>query len=290
MSNTEGTSLVLVQLQSDPKTVFEALLKRDPFTRLAIRENPGAALTALQQGEIALGLSQPTAARALDEVLDSFTDPLQAQEMMDAHLTIDRQAELIEAGGDLDRVAAKTAGFDTLYVAILNILIASGASDTSDTEDTAPAVIMANTPNDEDDAEEVDVKDEEEDALQTSIDSTMNCCVAVYRFAMKLRENPCFEDLLDTDLGKLRLREHLMLAAWNLANRPQEAGEVPADLFDNVSLDRDLCIEDLRDLLKSNRLFSLDLEEAQAVRQEILLSKNGLDRNQPSAEPTLDLG
>ncbi len=289
-TTTEGTALVLIQLESDPKTVFEALLKRDPFTRLAIRENPSAALAALQQGEEKLGLSQPTAARALDEVVETFDDLMEARTTMDLNITVDRQAELLTAGGDLERSAAMIAGYDALYVALLGVLVSSTAFTVTMTASVSIDDLDDDDVDGEDGAEE---EETEEDALQDLMASNLDRSGAVYGFARKLTENSCYEDLLEADLGGLTLRQILMLAVWGISDRPSNVEEVMASSLNEVGLDRDLCVDELKRLIASQRILELNLEDAARVRQEILMRNDGDDEKPDqasSAEPTLDLG
>lgn len=286
MSKTEGTALVLTQLENDPSTVFKALLNRDPFTRLVVRENPGAALAALQQGEEKLGLSQPAAARALDEVLETFHDLGRAREMMDANLMIERQVELIEAGGDLERSAAMIAGHDALHITLLNTLLNSTAFRAT------LATNVSENP-DDDDNDDAEEDDPEQIALEVTLDTNLDRCVSVFRVARKLTENPCFTELLEADLGGLTLRQILMLAVWDTSDRPSNAEDVMASLMNEVGLDRDVCMDDLKQLIASQRILELNFEDAERIRQEILIRKNGDDKKPEQAssvEPTLDLG
>lgn len=294
-----------MQLETDAKSVFTKLLDNDSETRLAIRSDPSAALAALQQGEQKLGLSQQVAAKALDEVLDAYRDPVEARTVLDANMTIARQAELIEAGGDLDRAAADIVGLDTLHVTLLGILLGYNGP-TSFPVMQAPFSTAIPIPHDDiqEDAElvasmgeepESEEDDEPVDELQSMMDTNSDHCIALYRFARKLRGNPCYQELLEVDLGGMTLREHLAYAAWDMADRPNDVGDISPDLFDSIGLDRDLCIEPLRRFLADQRILDLNLEDAVRARQEILMKHNGSETgNAPdqtsSAEPMLDLG
>ncbi len=212
----ENFALLIRRLESvDAGDVFREVLRGDAHACRAIKENPGIALTALQRGDDALGLSTHSAAKVLEEVLDGCIYGSEARKMIDAYLTSDRQAKLLGALGDLDSITANIVGQNTLRLMLLHVL----ASPTT-------TILFGN-------AAKADPKECIDHAA-----SRHN--IHLYRIAMVIKDNPCYEQLLDTDLDSLSFRERLLVAIWVLADRPKFVDGITPDLFDDVRLDRDM--------------------------------------------------
>lgn len=207
----------------------------DAHTFHAIMENQGAALAALQQDDAALGLSTRSAAKALEEILGTFTSPSEVRAMMDAYITPDRQAQLVAALGDLDSIAAITVGQTTLHLMLLHAL-------------ANPTTIA--TPN----------IGKQTDPRERIDHSASRQNIQLYRIAMVIKHNPCYEQLLNVDLDGLSFRDRLLVAAWVLAGRLKFVDDITPDFFDNVGLDRDIDGGSRLQIFLDDRRADLDID------------------------------
>lgn len=87
-----------------------------------VQSDVRGALALLQKPSTETGLTVKGAADVLDEVVGQFTDPREAREAMEQHLTPERRVELLAGRGDLPSSAALVADANDVFAAMLEDL------------------------------------------------------------------------------------------------------------------------------------------------------------------------
>ncbi len=135
MMTTETTRAIVQRLMNEKETigVFDLVLRGGDGAAdvlLAFRENPQAALQAIDRGfttDDAQGFDTKRIADTLELVLGEVPDAAVARQLLADHVRPERAVELLVARGDLDAVAADVSDLDLIQAAILTeVLTAAG--------------------------------------------------------------------------------------------------------------------------------------------------------------------
>ncbi len=135
MMTTEKTQAIVQRLMDEKGTidVFNIVLRGGEGAAdvlLAFRENPQAALQAIDRGfatDDAQGFDPKRIADTLELVLGEVPDATVARQLLADHMRPERAVELLVARGDLDAVAADVSDLDLIQAAILTeVLTAAG--------------------------------------------------------------------------------------------------------------------------------------------------------------------
>lgn len=246
---TDRTSLVHVNLSDpqDAKDVFQRILrgKEGSHEALAlVRENPQAALMALQKGDQALGLSLKGSADILDEVVGAVGDPAEARALMNSHLTAERQAELLQGRGDLPAVASEIVDLDVVLRAVHDDVRAAGGVSRGYADD-----------------------DEDLDGEGYGIVNPRYGMMLVLRsWALKLKDRPDYPQYLSEELGSASIRDWLLIAIWHEAACPDDSEEIPFGYFDELGLDPLEAAQDLAAMLTAGRVPRIDASDIAEAR------------------------
>lgn len=182
---------------------IRALVRTSPVSALELLRRPGES-SLTRMGE----------ANLLDEVVGRYEDPAVAREVIDNHLTRERQIELIAARGDLPSSAALVVDQDVVFEALLRELA-------DDLGEEHPNPVEADLENG------VVTRHEQVDPF------------VIRAWAFKYHERHDWPELLLRLVGEFTVREHLVIAIWNDAGCPEVFDEPPATADDDYECDDD---------------------------------------------------
>jgi len=235
---------------------IRALVRTSPVSALELLRRPGES-SLTRMGE----------ANLLDEVVGRYEDPAVAREVIDNHLTRERQIELIAARGDLPSSAALVVDQDVVFEALLRELA-------DDLGEEHPNPVEADLENG------VVTRHEQVDPF------------VIRAWAVKYHERDDWEELLLRSVGGLTVCEHLLVAIWNDADCPQVFDEPPvaghgegedddgdeededdasltADIFSAVGLDPEEARETLTLLIEQGRAVHLSRAQIDEAKRGI---------------------
>jgi len=271
MNSNLSTNLADDKTASD---VFKDLLRQKKDARAAaldvIKANPSSALAALQRGDSVLGLSPKGSADVLDDVLGLFANPLEARQLMNDHLTPERQVELIQARGDLPAVVTDIADMQLIVDAIREEIGATKSSAYITEGASAPA-----------EEEEEDDDEDEEGAKSGNLITTDSGYVPyliIRSWAMKLKDRADYTQFLDEEFGKHPMRRWLTIAVWYESHCP--TGEDEDTLlaeFDQFGLDPAEALAELKLMIEDHVIPHLDVGEVEESRIEFSQRRKNIE-------------
>jgi hypothetical protein len=265
------------------KTVFHRALGEKEEDRVAamaaISANRRETLLALQAGDRALGLSPKGSADVLEVVLGDFEDPVEAQTFMNDHLTVERQAELLQGRGDLPAIASEIASMEAILQAIHDeVRISAKAEKETDDQLVDPESEM----------------DGESFAVGYDVMLTLRL------WAHKLKDRADYGEFLSEVVGVLTIHQLLLLAQWHESSCPQDVMDVPYGMFDELGLDPLESQQELESLLGSNMVPNFDPEvvaesriahatRVKANEDQPLLTDDGMHEQSEAQEAADDI-